>query len=96
MVAIGYDYLIVKFYKGQEEHDGYIWDYYVNYAVKVETMSKESSIRHSQIHEIFHRSRWSMYKKYKYTIGIIAWIFVQRIINFCNYGFAYICILDSQ
>lgn len=44
---------IVKFYKGQEEHDGYIWDYYVNYAVKVEIMSKESSIRHGQIYEIF-------------------------------------------
>lgn len=69
MVAIGYDYLIVKSYKGQKEHDGYIWDYYVNYAVKVETMSKESSIRHSQIHEIFHRK--FIYKKCKCTIRII-------------------------
>lgn len=72
MAAIGYDYLIVKFYKRQEEHDGYIWDYYVNYAVKVETISKESSIRHSQIHEIFHGSRQSMHKECKCTISIIA------------------------
>lgn len=75
-----------------------LWNYYVNYAVKVDSTSKEKYT----ILAVWFKTANSMGFPIEIDdlcmtsvngqqLLLVAWTFINRIINFCSYGFTVIC-----